>query len=211
MFSFDTVKNFDDHIASSIPAYDNLFDTVVNLSDFFLVPNTNFIDIGCSTGKLLETIHHDGLKTGIDKSRNLLPRLNSLTVDYFSYDITEFYGFQDCSLVTSLFTLQFIDRNLRQDLLKRIYDGLRPDGAFIWAEKVYAESGKIQEMLTSALHQHKKQFFDASEILDKDADLRRLMRPNTSAKNQQMAEEAGFTNGELIWKSLNFEAWLYIK
>jgi len=211
MFSFDTVNNFDDHIASSIPAYDALFDTVVTLSDFFLLPDTTFIDIGCSTGKLLETVRHDGVKIGIDKSRNLLPRFNPTPVEYFSYDITEYFGFEDCSLITSIFTLQFIDSTKRQELLNRIYDGLRPNGAFIWAEKVYAESGKIQEMLTSTLHQHKRPYFDAMEILDKDADLRKLMRPNTSAKNQQMAKDAGFEQGELIWKSLNFEAWLYIK
>jgi len=212
MFSFDTVKDFDKHIASSIPAYDTLFETIVTISDYFLVPETTFIDIGCSTGKLIETISHDGVKIGIDTSHNILPRnYENKTAEYFHYDATKYWGYENCSLITAIFTLQFIDSIKRQGLLDRIYQGLLPNGAFIWAEKVYAESGKIQDILTSTLHQHKRPYFEATEILDKDADLRKLMRLNTSSQNQQMAYDAGFKQGELIWKSLNFEAWLYIK
>jgi tRNA (cmo5U34)-methyltransferase len=212
MFSFDTVQNFDNHIENSIPAYNTLFETLVSISSNLLIPNTNFIDIGCSTGKLLETIRHDGTKIGIDTSKHLLPRhYETNTAEYFSYDVTEYWGYDNCSLITSIFTLQFIDKNKRQDLLNRIYEGLVPNGAFIWAEKVYAESGQMQDIMTTALHEHKRTYFDAMEILDKDADLRSMMRLNTSLKNEEMAREAGFDKRQLIWKALNFEAWLYIK
>ena len=40
-FSFDTIKDFDDHIAKSIANYDLLSEAIRNIVDYFLVKNTS--------------------------------------------------------------------------------------------------------------------------------------------------------------------------
>lgn len=209
-FSFETITNFDEHIAQSIPNYDLLFDSIVSLAPYFLKPSTALIDLGCSTGKLLEAITHEGRKIGYDKSSNLLPTSHDAT-SYVSRDITTITEFFDASLVLSIFTIQFTDRSKRQDILHRIFSSLSKGGAFIWAEKIHADSSYWEQTFTSAHYDYKRKSFTAQEILDKERDLRTMMRLQTSKENQDMAWEAGFRNSALLWKFFNFECYVYVK
>jgi len=209
-FSFNSIKNFDKHIAQSIPNYDLLFDSIVSLAPYFLYPQSAIIDLGCSTGKLLETIPYDGRKIGYDISDNLLPQSQGRT-SYSLRDITGITQFVDATLILSIFTLQFIDRSKRQELLDKIYASLVDGGAFIWAEKVHADSAYWEQTLTSAHYDYKQKSFTAQEILDKERDLRTMMRLQTSKENQDMAWKAGFRNSALLWKFFNFECYVYVK
>jgi tRNA (cmo5U34)-methyltransferase len=210
MFSFETINDFDDHIASSIPNYDLLYDSVLSLSKFFVVPETNVIDLGCSTGKLLKEIEHLGQKIGIDKAENLLPRDEKKT-RFLECPIEHFTDYGISSLVLSIFTLQFMPRESRLDVLCKIHDSLINKGAFIWAEKVYANGGIEQDLMNFAHYDFKRKNFTAEEILSKEEDLRSIMRLNTSDENERLAREAGFGKGIKFWKFFNFEATLYIK
>jgi tRNA (cmo5U34)-methyltransferase len=210
MFSFETINDFDDHIASSIPNYDLLYDSVLSLSKFFVVPETNVIDLGCSTGKLLKEIEHSGQKIGIDKAENLLPRDEKKT-RFLECPIEHFTDYGTSSLVLSIFTLQFMPRESRLDALCKIHDSLISKGAFIWAEKVYATSGVEQDLMNFAHYDFKRKNFTAEEILSKEEDLRSIMRLNTSDENERLAREAGFGKGIKFWKFFNFEATLYVK
>jgi hypothetical protein len=49
-------------------------------------------------------------------------------------DIRDYY-FENCSYVTSLFTLQFMPIKDRKTVVQNIYNGLNPGGAFVFAEK----------------------------------------------------------------------------
>ena len=48
------------------------------------------------------------------------------------------YDFVCCSLVTSLFTLQFMPPKDRKDTIRNIYNGLNDGGAFIFDEKSFS-------------------------------------------------------------------------
>jgi len=211
MFSFDSVTDFDKHISSSIPNYDLLFQSVLSLSKFFVVPETNVIDLGCSTGKLLKAIEHSGQKVGIDTAENLLPNVESKKTKFLSCPIEHFTNYGKSSLVLSVFTLQFLPRESRLDVLCKIHDSLISKGAFIWAEKVYAPSGVEQDLMNFAHYDFKRNAFSAEEILSKEEDLRSIMRLNTSDENERLARDAGFGKGIMFWKFFNFEATLYIK
>ena len=79
-FSFDTIKNFDEHIAQSIPNHHTLTEAICDLSTYFMTEDTQVIDLGCSTGKLLERLPHRGRKVGIDIADNLLPESHDETL-----------------------------------------------------------------------------------------------------------------------------------
>jgi tRNA (cmo5U34)-methyltransferase len=210
-FSFDTITDFDDHIAKSIPNYHLLNDSVRDLATFYAKEDFSIVDLGCSTGKLLESIPFEGTKLGIDISGNLLPQSHD-EVQYVQKDLRSFKNLgKTPSLVISLFTLQFLPLADRPNILSLVYDELAEGGAFIWAEKVHEESGELERVMNSAYYDFKRLHFSASEIMKKERDLRPIMQTNTSMRNYIMAENAGFTVGTMFWKFYNFEAWLFIK
>ena len=73
----------------------------------FVREDTRVVDLGCSTGKLLERIPFAGEKVGIDVSTNLLPESHD-NILYVRKDIRSLNTFGNCGLVLSLSTLQFI-------------------------------------------------------------------------------------------------------
>jgi len=209
-FSFDTIDNFDEHIAQSIPNYHTLTEAICDLSTYFMTEDTQVIDLGCSTGKLLERLPHRGKKVGIDIADNLLPESHDETL-YVRKDLRAFTALGKSSLILSNFTLQFLPYEDRPNILSIIYESLVEGGAFIWAEKVREESGELEQVIHGAHYDFKRKAFSSDEILNKERDLRPIMKVNTSMRNQILAENAGFTVGTMFWKFFNFEAWIYIK
>jgi tRNA (cmo5U34)-methyltransferase len=209
-FSFDTIDNFDDHIAQSIPNYHTLTEAICNLSTYFMMEDTQVIDLGCSTGKLLERLPHLGKKIGIDIADNLLPESHGETL-YVRKDLRALNNLGKSSLILSIFTLQFIPYEDRPHILSTIYESLVEGGAFVWAEKVREESGELEQVLHGAHYDFKRKAFTAEQILNKERDLRPIMKVNSSTRNQILAENAGFTVGTMFWKFFNFEAWVYVK
>jgi len=210
-FSFDTIQDFDDHIAKSIPNYHLLNDAVKDLATFFVKEDFSIVDLGCSTGSLIESIPFDGKKLGIDISANLLPDSHDDT-EYLRKDLRSLVSFGSTpSLVISLFTLQFLPLADRPNILSLIYDELAEGGAFIWAEKVHEEQGELERIMNFGYYDFKGKHFSPAEIMQKEKDLRPIMTTNTSARNTIMAENAGFSVGTMFWKFYNFEAWVFIK
>lgn len=213
-FSFDTIDNFDDHIANSIPNYRILNEMIVSMASFITVPNTSVIDIGAGVCNLLESIDHDPKdKIAIEPSARLLFS-EKQSVRKWHMTVQEAMRLvpSNASLIMSIFTLQFIPQHERQMILNKIYESLIPNGAFIWAEKVRCDNAHDQEMMTFSHYDLKKGYFTADEIMEKEQDLRRLMRPNTSVENLLLARNAGFkTLPLLIWKMFNFECFIFRK
>ena len=189
-FSFDTIDNFDEHIAQSIPNYHTLTEAICDLSTYFMTKDTQVIDLGCSTGKLLERLPHHGKKIGIDIADNLLPESHDDTL-YVCKDLRTFTALGESSLILSNFTLQFLPYEDRPNILSMVYDSLIEGGAFIWAEKVREESGELEQVIHGAHYDFKRKAFSAEEILNKERDLRPIMKVNSSMRNQILAENAG--------------------
>lgn len=212
MFSFSTIENFDEHINSSIFGYSTLINSIVKLSDYFIEEKTNIYDIGCSTGSLLSQIRERqgyGNYYGIEIEKNIIkPRegINILNLDVRDIDI-----FNNASMITSIFTLQFIPKKDRYSIIKKIYDGLNSGGCFIMAEKTISESAKIQEIFTFQYYDFKSNTFTSEEILSKEKDLRRIMKPTSLDDNLKMLSLAGFKTYDIFWKSFNFTAIIAIK
>jgi tRNA (cmo5U34)-methyltransferase len=209
-FSFDTIENFDEHIDSSIPEYSRLADAIVSMSEFFTRPGTTVVDLGCSTGKLLERIRHDGMKIGVDVSENLLPESHD-NVEYRLEDVKDFWEPERCSLILSVFTLQFIEPQYRASILSNVYDSLQEGGAFIWAEKVRSRDSFFEQVKTFSYYDYKRRSFTPEQIMDKERDLRKIMWPGTTLDNINLAYEAGFSKTDLFWKFHNFECWVLVK
>lgn len=214
-FTFATSEEgFDNHIESSVRGYTNLWNDVLSLSKYFVEDFTEVVDLGCSTGKLLKAMIKQNEKhipqaryTGIeieedffkdyDKDMDEYGQLN-----YFKGDVRE-YDFSNCSLVTSIFTLQFMKPKDRQETIERIYNGLNTGGAFIFSEKTYSCNPKVQDMMTFMFYDYKRKNFTDKEILDKEVQLRHMMKPNTKTELYKMCTDAGF-EVHTFWQNFNF-------
>jgi len=221
-------EGFDEHIDWSIRGYSNLLGDVISFSRYFVEDNTNVVDIGCSTGKTTEKMllhNQDHCKNakyvGIEIAEgfydSLDDRLDSLTnnepwaqVEFIKDDVRH-YNFENCSLVTSIFTLQFMPKRHRQEVIQNIYNGLNDGGAFLFSEKIYTEDAFIQDMLTFNYYDFKRQNFDAQDIMDKEITLRNMLKPNTWLEIETMLKSAGFKSVQVFWQNFLFLGAIAIK
>lgn len=214
-------EGFDNHIEKSIRGYNNLHDDVVNLSRYYVEDFTNVVDIGSSTGKTIEAMATQnekiapavnymgveiatGFKNDMEKRMSVLQGRFPDTFFEFHFEDIRSYHFYNCSLVTSLFTLQFMPPKDRKQVISNIYDGLNDGGAFIFAEKTVADTGRSQDMFTFMFYDHKRKSFTEKDIMDKEVTLRNMLKPNTWAEIKDMLYSAGFTNVQPFWRNFLF-------
>ena len=216
-------EGFDTHIDLSIRGYSNLIDDVLKLSEYFVEDDTNVIDIGCSTGKMLKAMIQqnsfsksaqyigieledefvEGWKR--DEKVNYVPNLCLLNEDVRDFD------FVNCSFVSSIFTLMFMPPHQRELVIKNVYNGLNSGGAFVFSEKTMADSAKIQDIRTFTYYDYKRKSFTTDDIMDKEKTLRSMAKPNTREELLNMCKAAGFNKIESFWQNHAFVGFLAIK
>src|SRR5262249_48385822 len=140
-------------------------------------------------------------------------RLSATNLRFLLQDVMAFEDFRDLSLATAIFTLQFLPHRHRLEVSRKIYDGLVPGGALLVAEKFYAKTPNIQDMLTSLYLHYKREYFSDEEILDKEKSLRNIMKPGREDDLIQLLTDSGFksANIECFWRSHLFAAFVCIK
>jgi tRNA (cmo5U34)-methyltransferase len=206
-FDFSTIKDFDNHISNSIQGYDMLHSLIINISSFFIKKNTVPIDLGCTSGMLIKQIQtiYNCKCIGYDIIDNNFIKGLDLRVQ----DLTENdFAIPETNLIFSVFTFQFIDYKHRLELLKKIYNSLYKNGAFVFCEKEICSSGIIQEVFTFSNYSNKLKNFTAEEILNKENDLRNIMNPLESKDNIELLKKAGFKTIEPFFQSLNFKGYI---
>ena len=218
-------EGFDEHIEKSIRGYSHLIEDVVSLSRYFVEDETNVVDIGCSTGKMTKALidynldhsqeaKYIGLEIAEGFEKDLDKRKKELSYyDYVQFlsDDARWYEYSNCSLVTSIFTLQFMPKTDRRELLQNIYNGLNEGGAFIFAEKTICENALVQDMITFNYYDYKRKSFDTEDIMDKERTLRHMMKPNTWREIEDMLLDVGFNVVQPFWRNHAFVGAIAIK
>ena len=206
-FSFNTISDFDNHISNSILGYEILHTLIVNISSFFIKNGVVPIDLGCTSGKLIKAIQeqYSCKCIGFDITDNNFDKSLDLRIQ----DITDpAFIIPETNIIYSIFTLQFIDYNKRLNVLKKIYQSLYKNGAFVFCEKEICSNGIIQEVFTFSNYQNKRNIFSADEILNKEVDLRSIMNSIESKDNIELLKKAGFKTIEPFFQSLNFKGYI---
>ena len=221
-------EGFDEHIEKSIRGYSNLLEDVISLSRYFVENDTTIVDIGCSTGKLTKAmieynLDHcnnaswigveiaDGFVDDLKKRyEEITKKDKTIDVEFIMEDIRDF-EFEECSLVTSIFTLQFMPKKDRKEVISNIYKGLHDGGAFIFSEKTICENALVQDMITFNYYDYKRKAFTTEDIMDKERTLRHMMKPNTWEEISDMLYDAGFSNIQPFWRNHAFVGAVAIK
>lgn len=216
-FSFDTVKDFDAHIARQILEYPELDALIKDIAINFLEDGTNVYDLGCSTGRMikeLSSLYQEKKVTflGIETNPNFIKdHISTDRVVFSNKDLRTPTSFVNASMVLSIFTLQFIGEQHRERVLREAYEGLNRGGAFLLSEKVYSSTARVHKILEMRNWDLKKKQYQASEILADEKDLRDVMKPFTVEQNIADLQKAGFSEIEVVWRFNNFVAFLCIK
>ena len=220
-------EGFDEHIDKSIRGYQDLLSDIVSLSRYFVEKETNVYDIGCSTGKLteamlkknqdIEDVHYYGIEVADGFVGDMKSREIKLNSDYswnkikFLHEDVRDSMISNASLITSVFTLQFMSMKDRLPMIKKVYNGLNEGGAFIFAEKTICENAKFQEMITFNFYDYKRKFFDTKDIMDKEQTLRNIMKPNTWKQIEKYIYDAGFKDVQPFWRNHMFVGAIAVK
>ena len=220
-------EGFDEHIEKSIRGYSDLMNDVISLSRYFVEDNTNIVDIGCSTGKNTKAMMEynkdhspeakyigievaDGFEQDLKNRKEELNNAGFTNVEFIMKDIRKFQ-ITNANLVTSIFTLQFMPKKDRRDVLSNIYAGLNEGGAFIFAEKTICESALVQDMITFNYYDYKRKAFGTEDIMDKERTLRNIMKPLTWGQLEHMISYAGFTTVQPFWRNHSFVGAIALK
>ena len=223
-FSFARyAEDFDEHIQKSIRGYTDLLSDCVAVSEYFVEDNSTVFDIGCSTGNFLAHVIERNQErapnaqyVGIDIEANFRERWERLEEQGAKLHIGDIRFFPipaHCSLVTSIFSLQFISEHERQQIVDQIYRALLPGGALIVAEKTLAKCPKLQDMLTFIHYDYKSHYFSESEILEKERSLRPIMKLWSEDQIFRSLVTAGFLEGNVqsFWRSHGFTAFIALR
>ena len=221
-------EGFDEHIDWSIRGYRHLLDDVIRLSRYFVETDTKVVDIGCSTGKLTTRImehNHEacpnanyvgievaeGFFGNIDKRKvELDKKYPGTSVEFIKDDIRN-YEFENCSLITSLFTLQFMPYSSRAQVIQNVYNGLNEGGAFIFGEKIDTSHSRIENMLRTIYYDFKNQKFEYEDIMQKEKTLQNMLKPNSWNEIEYMLDGAGFKAVQSFWQNHLFIGAIAIK
>jgi tRNA (cmo5U34)-methyltransferase len=220
-----TVANaFDDMVERSVPYYNEIQRMIIELAAEHALPNTNVIDLGCSTGTTMIGLNpfvNDNIKfVGIDDSAEMLKKCNlklqeanfNREYELVLGDLHQEIKIENASVVILCLTLQFVRPIYREKLLKRIFDGLVPGGVLIISEKVLAEDSLFNRNFIKYYYDYKRRnHYSEMEISQKREALENVLIPYKLSENITMLREAGFSHTETFFKWYNFSGFIAIK
>lgn len=225
-FQFDesVVAVFPDMIQRSVPGYQTILNGIGELTKEYAQANSKLYDLGCSLGAATLTMRRNVEAPNceiiaIDNSPAMVARAQEHLQAYQSEvpvylqcaDMTS-VEITNASVVVINFTLQFIDPEERDDLIKRIYQALKPGGILILSEKIHFENPAIQHAIEHMHIQFKRaNGYSELEISQKRSSLENVLISDTEACHLNRMKSAGFKSANIWFQAYNFASFLAIK
>lgn len=220
-FNRNVARVFPDMLHRSIPGYAASIEAIGSLAARYVRAGSNCYDLGCSLGAatlaMRQGIAHpacrivavDSAPAMIERCREIVDeddRLNGreTQVDIVQADIRDI-EIVNASMVVLNFTLQFLDLDDREAMVRRIYDGLAEGGVLVLSEKVADENPRMEALLTEMHHEYKRRnHYSALEIARKRAALEDVLIPETVSAHRERLARAGFSNSGVWLRYFNF-------
>lgn len=220
-FAFDekVVRVFPDMIKRSVPGYDTILKGIAMLAMKYITPGARVYDLGASLGAVSLTIDQavgDRQLTihAIDNSKPMIEGLREKLIEVqVNNTILPELGdvadidWQDCDMVVSNFTLQFMPRDGRKNTCAQVCRSLKPGGVFVLSEKVTST-----DVLIDYYHGYKKiNGYSDREVAQKRQALEDSLRPDSVEQWTERLLGAGFTAVEVWFRAFNFVSMVAIK
>ena len=225
-FAFDesVVNVFPDMIKRSVPGYATIINMIGNLAERYAQRDSDCYDLGCSLGAATLAMRHRIQSAncriiGVDNSQAMIARCEQVIaadsaevdVDLHCADLCEF-PISNASIVVLNFTLQFIPVQKRAAILRKIYDGLKPNGVLILSEKLAFDDEQHQALMIELHHNFKRSNgYSDLEIAQKRTSIENVLIPETLATHRQRLKNAGFSSVDVWFQCFNFASIIAIK
>ncbi len=225
-FAFDqnVVNVFPDMIKRSVPGYATIINMIGNLAERYAQSGSNCYDLGCSLGAASLAMRHsikaaDCKIIGVDNSSAMLSRCrqvmdadsSEIAVELVESQIQDI-SISNASVVVLNFTLQFIPVEERLALLKKVWDGLLPNGVLILSEKLAFEDATHEQLMIELHHNFKRaNGYSDLEIAQKRAAIENYLIPETLASHRRRLRDAGFHSVDIWFQCFNFASIIAVK
>ncbi|MBN2530739.1 MAG: carboxy-S-adenosyl-L-methionine synthase CmoA [Deltaproteobacteria bacterium] len=225
-FSFDhqVVDVFDDMLHRSIPGYDAVLHQIGSFATRHVAPRTNIYDLGCSLGaaslEIRNCVDAEGCQIiAVDLSKDMISRFEAclkrhvgvLPVITQCIDINEL-SIENASFVVMNFTLQFIDTHQKEGIVQKIFNGLKPNGAFVLSEKILFEDTREQTFIEESYFGLKRRNgYNDLEISQKRDALENVLKLESAGAHLHRLKQMGFTQVSQWYQNLNFASFIAVK
>ena len=225
-FAFDesVVNVFPDMIKRSVPGYATIINMIGNLAERYAQRDSDCYDLGCSLGAATLAMRHRIQSAncriiGVDNSQAMIARCEQVIaadsaevdVNLHCADLCEF-PINNASVVVLNFTLQFIPVEKRATILRKIYDGLQPNGVLILSEKLAFDDEQHQALMIELHHNFKRaNGYSDLEIAQKRTSIENVLIPETLVTHRQRLKNAGFSSVDVWFQCFNFASIIAIK
>ncbi len=220
-FNEGVVRVFDDMIHRSVPCYEEILRRQAQLAARYYRPDSRIYDLGCSIGnfalRLCEEMQaEDFAMVAVDNSPPMLQtfeeRLANLPgkrdIRLVCDDICA-AELDNASVVVINLTLQFLPVEIRENLLRKIFNALLPGGVLLLTEKVVHEDSELSTLEQEFHYRFKKEMgYSELEISQKREALEQVLIPESLEQHQRRLRRVGFRQLDLWFKWFNFAALL---
>lgn len=215
---------FPDMIRRSVPGYETIISLLGVLARRYAQADSRIYDLGCSLGaatlSMASQIRVPGVSfVCVDNSSAMISRCEQiiqrrLPDGHFEVvcDDIQNVVLENASVVVLNFTLQFLKPDDRLEMLRQIYQGLRPGGVLVLSEKLRFADATEQALLTD-LHLEFKRAngYSELEISQKRSSLENVLVPDTLEEHVERLQAAGFGQVMQWFQGFNFASLLAVK
>jgi len=229
-FAFDerVAKVFDNMVSRSVPFYNEVQRIQSDLVMDFLPEDSGVVcDLGCSTGTTIEHltkhqkcpestrfIGYDNSDSMLDKARDKLSeQIAAGKVSLMTADLSRLPQLPPCNVVILNWTLQFVRPIDREQLLKNIYEALKPGGIVLLSEKILVNDPVLNRLyIDHYLHFKTSQsgYTDVENQRKREA-LENVLIPYRLDENYELLERAGFDRIGTYFQWFNFACIIAVK
>lgn len=225
-FAFDdrVADVFSDMLNRSIPGYSSIIRQVGSFAKRYVKANTHIYDLGCSNGATTLAIRHavpykDCRIISVDNSPSMVRKMKStlerdisvVPVEIRCEDVCE-TQMSRASFAAMNFTLQFIGKEQKSQLVQSIYNSLLPGGALMLSEKVQFAEADEQAYVEQLYFDFKRHNgYGDLEISQKRDALENVLSLESPQQHLQRLNDVGFSSILIWFKCLNFVSFLCVK
>jgi tRNA (cmo5U34)-methyltransferase len=229
-FAFDErVANvFDDMVSRSVPFYNEIQRIQSDLIVNFLPENSAVIcDFGCSTGTTIshialhpkcpgdvEFIGYDNSQPMLDKAQLKLTDVMATKKVSLRYaDLNRLQDLPECNVAILNWTLQFVRPIDREQVLKTIFNALKPNGILMLSEKILSSDPVLNRLYIEHYLQFKSEQggYSTVENQRKREALENILIPYRLDENYALLERSGFSRIDTYFKWFNFASMIAVK
>ncbi len=224
-FEFDqkVAHVFNDMLERSVPLYQESINCQATIASRYYQQGTMVYDLGCSNGNLgmmildkfenkdFSMIAVDSSSPMIEKYRARIKKSKKESVDLVC-DYLENINISNASIVIINLTLQFLEMDTREKLIRKIYKGLVKGGVLLLTEKITQDDSWFKNLQENFYKEFKlENGYSELEISQKRDALEKVLIPETIADHEKRVKKAGFNNFDIFLKWFNFASMIAYK